>query len=176
MFEDTTFSKTPRSSHPYLCGRQDPDQKDFLAVQFPIDILSQCVFLCGPTACGKTAVSLELAQQLNAEIVALDSMTLYRGMDLGTAKPSIAERAAVPHHLIDIIDPHEEFSLADYLTTAERVCREIVARAHRPLFVGGTGLYLRGVLRGVFEGPSAQRCTCVTALGRYRLHLPGVPP
>lgn len=124
-------------------------------MQFPIDILSQCVFLCGPTACGKTAVSLALAQQLNAEIVGLDSMTLYRGMDIGTAKPSAAERAVVPHHLIDVIDPHEEFSLADYLTTAEHVCREIVARGRRPLFVGGTGLYLRGVLRGVFEGPSA---------------------
>lgn len=129
--------------------------KEIHAVQFPVDLLSKCLFLCGPTACGKTALSLELAERLDAEIVSLDSMTLYRGMDIGTAKPSLAEQARVPHHLIDILDPHEEYSLADYLTAAETCCRDIVARQRRPLFVGGTGLYLRGVLRGVFEGPAA---------------------
>ena len=122
---------------------------------FPSDVLSHCWFLCGPTACGKTAVSLSLAERLNAEIVALDSMTLYRGMDIGTAKPSVEERQRVPHHLIDVLDPQEEFSLAEYLVAAEATCRGIVARGRRPLFVGGTGLYLRGVLRGVFEGPEA---------------------
>lgn len=124
-------------------------------MQFPAELLSRCCFLCGPTACGKTALSLAVADRLNAEIVALDSMTLYRGMDIGTAKPSRDEQSQVTHHLIDIIEPHEEFSLAEYLTAAESACRAIVARGRRPLFVGGAGLYLRGVLRGVFEGPAA---------------------
>jgi tRNA dimethylallyltransferase len=124
-------------------------------VQFSADILTQCWFLCGPTACGKSALSLSLAERLDAEIVSLDSMSLYRGMDIGTAKPSLAERSRVPHHLIDVLEPHEEYSLAQYLTAAESACRQIVARGHRPLFVGGTGLYLKGVLRGVFEGPAA---------------------
>lgn len=122
---------------------------------FDPPLLQRCWFLAGPTASGKTAVSLELAEQLDAEIVALDSMTLYRGMDIGTAKPSPNERARVPHHLLDLVDPHEEFSLADYLMAAEAVCRDIVTRGRTPLFVGGTGLYLRGVLRGIFEGPAA---------------------
>ncbi len=122
---------------------------------FPAALLSKCWFLCGPTACGKTALSLSLANRLNAEIVALDSMTLYRGMDIGTAKPSLADQSQVPHHLIDILDPHDDFSLAQYLAAAETVCHDIVGRGRCPLFVGGTGLYLRGVLRGVFEGPAA---------------------
>src|SRR5688572_30150292 len=108
---------------------------------FDPPLLQRCWFLAGPTASGKTAVSLELAERLNAEIVALDSMTLYRGMDIGTAKPSPEERARVAHHLLDIVDPHEEFSLADYLVAAETACRDIFARQRTPLFVGGTGLY-----------------------------------
>lgn len=122
---------------------------------FPAELLTRCWFLCGPTASGKTAVSLELAGHLNAEIVALDSMTLYRGMTIGTAKPAPEELLRVPHHLIDLIDPHEEFSLAEYLEAAAAACHEILSRGRRPLFVGGTGLYLRGVLRGIFNGPAA---------------------
>lgn len=130
----------------------EPDQSQSI----PIEILRQCIFLAGPTASGKTDVSLLLAERLgNLEIVSLDSMTLYRGMDVGTAKPSRRQRDAVPHHLIDIIDPEAEFSVAEYLTAARSACEEITARGHRPLFVGGTGLYLRSVLRGVFEGPPA---------------------
>ena len=122
---------------------------------FPTELLRHCWFLAGPTACGKTALSLALAERLNAEIVALDSMTLYRGMDIGTAKPSLVERSQVRHHLIDVLDPHDEFSLADYLVAAAACCREIVDRGRTPLFVGGSGLYLRGVLRGIFKGPAA---------------------
>src|SRR6185369_13853564 len=99
-------------------------------------------FLTGPTAGGKSQVGLELAQLLNAEIISLDSMALYRRMDIGTAKPTAEERARVPHHLIDIIDPAEEFSLAQYIERATIVAAEIIARGHLPLFVGGTPLYL----------------------------------
>tara|TARA_R110002111_G_scaffold254461_1_gene320091 strand:+ start:12204 stop:13148 length:945 start_codon:yes stop_codon:yes gene_type:complete len=124
-------------------------------MQFSTEVLQQCWFLAGPTACGKTELSLLLAEHLNAEILAMDSMSLYRGMDIGTAKASPAERARVPHHLIDLIDPHEKFSVADYFTAAEECCRQIIDRGRTPLFVGGTGLYLRTILRGVFNGPSA---------------------
>ncbi len=126
-----------------------------MAVQFDSQILRRCWFLAGPTACGKTAVGCELAGLINAEIVALDSMSLYRGMDVGTAKPDAAARARVPHHLIDILDPSQEYSLAEYVTAAAAAAREIVDRGRIPQFVGGTGLYLRGILRGVFEGPAA---------------------
>lgn len=124
-------------------------------MRFPPDILTRCWFLAGPTAVGKTAVGIELACRIGAEIVCLDSMTLYRGMDIGTAKPTPEEQAGCRHHLLDVIDPDQEFSVADYLREAETVCREILARGKTPLFVGGTGLYLRSVLRGVFQGPPA---------------------
>ena len=122
---------------------------------FPVELLLKCWFLAGPTACGKTTAALCLAERLNAEIIALDSMTIYRGMDLGTAKPTTEEQSRVPHHLLDILDPHEEFCLTDYVSAADRCCRDVISRGRVPLFVGGTGLYLRGLLRGVFDGPSA---------------------
>ena len=124
-------------------------------MQFDIAMLRKCWFLAGPTACGKTSASLILSERIGAEIVALDSMSLYQGMDVGTAKADADERRRVPHHLLDVIRPHEEFSLAEYVEAADRTCRGIVDRGRVPLFVGGTGLYLRGVLRGVFEGPAA---------------------
>ncbi len=124
-------------------------------MEFPVDLLRACWFLAGPTACGKTATGLELAERLGGEIVALDSMSLYRGMDVGTAKATAEEQARVPHHLLDVVDPHEEFSLAEYVAAARRACEQIVGRGRVPVFVGGTGLYLRGVLRGVFQGPAA---------------------
>lgn len=124
-------------------------------MQIPAEILPSCWFLAGPTAAGKSDASLELAERLNAEIISLDSMALYRGMEIGTAKPSHEARARVPHHLIDILEPHEEYSLADYVQHAQSVCAGILERGRVPLFVGGTGLYLRGILRGVFDGPPA---------------------
>lgn len=124
-------------------------------MQIDSSLLRSAWFLGGPTACGKSEVAIHLAKLINAEIIAMDSMSLYRGMDIGTAKATPDQQARVPHHLIDILDPHEDFSLADFVTTAERICREIVARDRLPLFVGGTGLYLRGLLRGVFDGPAA---------------------
>jgi tRNA dimethylallyltransferase len=116
---------------------------------------AECVYLTGPTASGKTAVGVELARLLGAEIVALDSMTLYRGMDIGTAKPTADERAAVPHHLLDILEPHEEFSQAEYAAAARRAVDDVLARGRVPLFVGGTPLYLKTLLRGMFVGPAA---------------------
>ena len=114
-------------------------------------------YLTGPTASGKTALGIELAQTLDAEIISMDSMAIYRFMDIGTAKPSQAEQAEVPHHLIDIIDPSEEFSVSDYVQTAKQTAAEIKARGKKVLFVGGTPLYLKSLLRGIFEGPDANR-------------------
>lgn len=114
-----------------------------------------CWFLSGPTASGKTGIGIELARLLGAEILSLDSMALYRGLDIGTAKPTAEERAAVPHHLIDILDPDEETSLARYRDAAEARAVEIHARGRRAMFVGGTPLYLKALLRGIFRGPEA---------------------
>lgn len=124
-------------------------------MRFPTPLLQKCWFLAGPTASGKSATGIALAERIGAEIVCLDSMTIYRGMDIGTAKPTPEERARVPHHLLDIRDPHEEFSTAEYMTAALAACESIIASGKIPLFVGGTGLYLRSLLRGVFEGPAA---------------------
>ena len=112
-------------------------------------------FLTGPTASGKTTVGLELAKRLGAEIISLDSMAVYRGMDIGTAKPTLDERRAVPHHLIDIVEPDQNFSLAQYVEAAHRAVEQIVSRGRVPLFVGGTPLYLKSLLRGIFNGPPA---------------------
>jgi tRNA dimethylallyltransferase len=112
-------------------------------------------FLTGPTASGKSAVGVELARHIDAEIVSLDSIAVYRGMDIGTAKPTPDERRDVPHHLIDMLDPWQEFSLAQYIEAAGRASAEIAARGRQTLFVGGTPLYLKGLLRGIFQGPPA---------------------
>jgi tRNA dimethylallyltransferase len=112
-------------------------------------------FLTGPTASGKSAVGTELARLLHAEIISLDSMALYRGMDIGTAKPTSDERRQAVHYLIDVLDPWEEYSLAQYVSAAHRCVEDIVARGRTALFVGGTPLYLKGLLRGIFVGPPA---------------------
>ena len=130
-------------------------------MRFAPALLRRCWFLAGPTACGKSDVAIELAERMQAkygtavEIVSLDSMTLYRRMNIGTAKPSTEERVRVPHHLFDLLEPSQEFSVVEYLAVAARCCEEITAREHVPLFVGGTGLYLRSLMRGVFAGPAA---------------------
>ncbi len=114
-----------------------------------------CWFLSGATAAGKTGIGIALARRLVAEIVSLDSMAIYRGMDIGTAKPTPEERAAVPHHLVDIVDPDQEYSVAQYVEDARRVVGEIRGRGREVLFVGGTPLYLKSLLRGLFDGPPA---------------------
>ncbi|WP_428308542.1 tRNA (adenosine(37)-N6)-dimethylallyltransferase MiaA [Lacipirellula sp.] len=114
-----------------------------------------CWFLTGVTATGKTRIALALAERLNAEIISLDSMAIYRGMDVGTAKPTPEQQAAVPHHLIDVVDADEDYSVAQYVDAAHAKIAEIRGRGREVLFVGGTPLYLKALLRGLFEGPPA---------------------
>lgn len=104
-----------------------------------------CWVLAGPTASGKTALSIRLAKAHGCEIVCMDSMQIYRGMDIGTAKPTLEEMAGVPHHLLDVADPGEPFSVARYQELAEEAIAGIHSRGHRALLVGGTGLYLRAL-------------------------------
>src|SRR5213080_879843 len=121
----------------------------------PPDAPTDAYVLAGPTGSGKTALGLELAERLGAEIISMDSMALYRGMDVGTAKPTAEERRRVSHHLIDVLDPWESASVAWWLEQAARCCEEIESRGKRILFVGGTPLYLKALLRGLFDGPPA---------------------
>ncbi|MDA1048980.1 MAG: tRNA (adenosine(37)-N6)-dimethylallyltransferase MiaA [Planctomycetota bacterium] len=114
-----------------------------------------CWYLTGATASGKTRAGIELAKLLNAEIVSLDSMSVYREMNIGTAKPTGEQRAEVPHHLLDLVASNEEYSLSRYVRDAHRVIGEIRSRGREVLFVGGTPLYLKALLRGVYPGPPA---------------------
>ncbi|MFC7459483.1 tRNA (adenosine(37)-N6)-dimethylallyltransferase MiaA [Hydrogenophaga defluvii] len=112
--------------------------------------------LTGPTASGKTAAALAIAQRWPVEIISVDSALVYRGMDIGTAKPSAAELAAVPHHLIDIRDPLDAYSAAEFVRDATRLRDDITARGRVPLLVGGTMLYLKALLDGIDDMPPAQ--------------------
>lgn len=113
----------------------------------------QVLVIAGPTAVGKTDHALELALKTSGEIISADSMQIYREMDLGTAKPSAEQRKLVPHHLIDIVRPDEEFSAADFVRLARAKIKEIRSRGHQALVVGGTGLYLRSLLQGFSYSP-----------------------
>jgi tRNA dimethylallyltransferase len=111
------------------------------------------VALLGPTGSGKTALSLALAERFRGEIVSCDSVAVYRDMELGTAKPSLAERRRLPHHLIDILPPDRFCTAGDYSRLARETVSAIAARGHLPIVTGGTGLYLRALLDGLFAGP-----------------------
>ncbi len=124
----------------------------------------QIVIITGPTAAGKTALAIELATQYGAEIVSADSRQVYRYLDIGTAKPTPTQRAIVPHHLLDVVNPDEQFDGARFRTLALAAIEGILQRGRRVLVVGGTGLYLRALTRGLFAGPAADPAL------RTRLH------
>ncbi len=111
------------------------------------------VLLLGPTGSGKTALSLTLGERFGGEIVSCDSVAVYRGMELGTAKPTIEERARLPHHLIDVTPPDRPFTAGEYSRQARAALREIAVRGRLPIVTGGTGLYLRALAEGLFAGP-----------------------
>ncbi|MBP7132163.1 MAG: tRNA (adenosine(37)-N6)-dimethylallyltransferase MiaA [Aquabacterium sp.] len=119
------------------------------------DPVSPTWILAGPTACGKTAAALALAREVDLEIISVDSALIYRGMDIGTAKPTADELAQVPHHLIDILDPTESYSAARFVQDTHRLIAEIRARGRTPLLVGGTMLYIKALLEGLDELPPA---------------------
>jgi tRNA dimethylallyltransferase len=114
------------------------------------------VIILGPTGSGKTALSLALAQRFNGEIVSCDSVAVYRGMELGTAKPTPEERALIPHHLIDVANPDEPYTAGTYSRLARESLQRIKARERLPIVTGGTGLYLRALTEGLFAGPERQ--------------------
>jgi tRNA dimethylallyltransferase len=120
----------------------DPPSETSHAVKLPL------VIILGPTAVGKTEISLKLAERLEAEIISADSRLFYRGMDIGTAKPSPVERERVPHHLIDILDPDESWSLAEFQLAVHELALDIHARGKLPFLVGGTGQYIRAICEG----------------------------
>ena len=111
--------------------------------------------IAGPTASGKSALALALAERLPAEIISVDSALVYRGLDIGSAKPTAAERVAVPHHLIDIRDPGQPYSAAEFVRDATRLIADIRARGRTPLLVGGTMLYFKALRHGLDDMPPA---------------------
>ncbi|MEK6692829.1 MAG: tRNA (adenosine(37)-N6)-dimethylallyltransferase MiaA, partial [Nitrospirota bacterium] len=117
----------------------------------------QPVFLIGPTAVGKTEAAILLAKYLDTEIVSADSMQVYRWMDIGTAKPSREQRKIVRHHMIDIVEPTEDFSVGEYLRGAKKIIEDLSKRGKIPLVSGGTGLYIKALTRGIFEGPKRDK-------------------
>lgn len=127
----------------------------------------RALMLLGPTACGKTAVSLMLAREFSAEIISVDSALIYRGMDIGTAKPTKEEQGGVPHHLIDILDIEDSYSAAAFAEDAERLIGEISGRDRYPLLVGGTMLYAKALREGMDESPATDPAVRerITALG-----------
>jgi tRNA dimethylallyltransferase len=111
------------------------------------------VVILGPTAVGKSALALELAVNIDGEIISADSQLVYRGLNIGTAKPSLKEREQIPHHLIDIVNPDEEFNAAIYRRLAMAAGKEIWRRGKNALVCGGTGLYIKALTKGLFTGP-----------------------
>lgn len=115
------------------------------------------VFLVGPTAIGKTGISIELAGLINGEVISCDSMQVYKGMDIGTSKPAKDLVTRIPHHMIDIIEPSDEFSVAQFRRMAVKAIEDIIARGKTPLVAGGSGLYIKVLIDGIFEAPSTDR-------------------
>jgi tRNA dimethylallyltransferase len=145
---------------------------------------SPVIFLMGPTASGKTTLSVQLAQALNGEIISVDSALVYRGMDIGTAKPTLVERSGIPHHLIDILDPTEAFSTGQFRNKALALLADISQRGKIPILVGGTMLYFNALNNGLAELPGADPAIRakldenLKTLGKEALHqrLAGIDP
>lgn len=116
---------------------------------------TRLIVICGPTASGKSELAVRLAHEINAEIINADSMQIYRGLTIGTAKPSCQDRAAIRHYLIDIAQPDESFSAADFTRAADAAVREITGRGKRVIVAGGTGLYIKAFLRGLVDSPGS---------------------
>ena len=116
--------------------------------------MPRLIAILGPTATGKSALGIAIAQRLGGEVVSCDSTAIYRGFDIGTDKVPVSQRGGIPHHLIDVADPTEEYSAARYAREAAAAIRDITARGRRPIVVGGTGLYYRALTQGFFPGPS----------------------
>jgi tRNA dimethylallyltransferase len=122
-------------------------------------MMKPLVVMLGPTAVGKTALGIRLCQKIDGEIVSGDSMLVYRGMDIGTAKPTLEERQGIPHYMIDILDPHEAYSVADFQALATKFIEEIQARGKIPVLLGGTGLYVRAIIEGYQFSPAGSNET-----------------
>jgi tRNA dimethylallyltransferase len=124
-------------------------------MQRVVAAVPRAIAILGPTGCGKSALAMRLAAELPVEIISVDSAQVYRGLDIGTAKPTLAERSAVPHHLIDIREPEQVYSAGEFRVDALRLVQEITARGRLPLLVGGTMLYFRALFQGIAALPTA---------------------
>jgi len=140
---------TTASSRPL--DERDGDERDEDEGKAPL-----AVIILGPTGSGKTALSLALAERFNGEVVSCDSVAVYRGMELGTAKPTADERARIPHHLIDVATPDQPFTAGEYSRQARAALRDIASRGKLPIVTGGTGLYLRALTEGLMMVPARQ--------------------
>ncbi len=129
--------------------------------------MKKCIIIAGPTAGGKTALSVELALALNGEIINADSMQVYRGMDIGTAKPTIEERKGISHHLLDVVEPNEEFNAAIYRSMALSLVLNVISRKKACLVTGGTGLYIKSLTQGLFQCPPADHAFRESLLKEY---------
>ena len=129
--------------------------------------LAPLIVIAGPTASGKSSLALELALRFSGEIISCDSVAVYREFEIGTAKPSLEERKRVPHHLIDVVAPDAYFTAGEYARLAREAARQITARGKLPIVCGGTGLYLRAMLDGLFAGPERDEAL----RDRLRRHL-----
>ncbi len=136
------------------------------------------VVICGPTASGKTALALELAEKFGMEVVSADSRQVYRGMDIGTAKATAEECSRLPHHLIDVVAPKDDFTTADFVRLGGEAIREIFQRDRLPLLVGGTGLYIRALTEGLVDAPAGNSGTAPGAFGKriFRRRRDSSPP
>jgi tRNA dimethylallyltransferase len=156
-------------------GRDRTQVPETVMAGNPPDGTVKLIVLVGPTGVGKTGVSLCLARKLDAEIVSADSRLFYRGMDIGTAKPTFEEREGIPHHMIDVADPDEEYSCKRFEVEARRIIQDILDRGKVALAVGGSGLYVKALTEGIFEGPAGdpklRRTLTSEAMRRGKEHV-----